>query len=133
MEWSTGKAFTLKGPKERGEEAFCHWWPSHMTLAAHPHPRDFPWAMSLRAENREGRRVLRGAEGGLGADDKPGVALVRHLHPLLPELGFALFLGEEVGRKGALQALKACLLPLRPGHDFLGPQGHGGNHLRAKG
>ncbi|MFN4073537.1 MAG: M28 family peptidase [Thermus sp.] len=68
-------------------------------------------ATGILFENREGRRILRGADGGLGADDKAGVALVLHLHPLLPELGFALFLGEEVGRKGAMQALKANLFP----------------------
>ena len=54
--------------------------------------------------------VAQGVEGALGADDKAGVALVLALaQDPPPGVGFALFLGEEVGCVGSEEALEAGL------------------------
>uniref|UniRef100_A0A7C5RF11 M28 family peptidase n=1 Tax=Thermus caliditerrae TaxID=1330700 RepID=A0A7C5RF11_9DEIN len=82
---------------------------ARVILTAHLDTVEFTPATDLQEEKREGRKIVRGKDGGLGADDKAGVALVLYLHSLLPEVGFALFLGEEEGRKGSQEALDAGL------------------------
>ena len=59
----------------------------------------------------ESRGVVKGKDGAIFGDDKAGVALVLYLHTRLPEVGCALFLGEEEGRKGSQEALNANLFP----------------------
>ena len=55
--------------------------------------------------------VVKGINGAIFGDDKAGVALVLYLHTRLPEVGFALFLGEEVGQWGSQEARDANLFP----------------------
>lgn len=75
-------------------------------LAAHLDTVSGALPLDVRAE--EGKAS--GVGGGVGADDKAGVALVLHLAQDPPlGVGFALFLGEEVGCLGAEEALKSRL------------------------